>query len=471
LDYYRLFGISRHSDIEDQMTIMGQKITQTQAFLIIGLGQTGLSCARFLLEQGQNVAMMDTRELPPYLDIVQNEYPEVLVQTGGLNLDLMLKSDIIVLSPGVDPRLPEIEAAREQQIEIIGDIELFIRYINEPVIAITGSNGKSTVTTMLAEMAVMAGKQVQVGGNLGIPALALITDPAPDFYILELSSFQLETVSSLDAYAAVVLNISPDHLDRYDDVQQYQNAKVKVYAGSGTMIINRDDELVNSWSSESRNQLGFTLQTPADNEFGIIEQDGVTYLAHGRQTLISVAELHVTGDHNIANALAALALGQAMQLPMTAMIEAVRQYRGLPHRCQLVAQGQGIQWINDSKATNVGACIAAIEGLASGRNIILIAGGEGKDQAFSDLVPVLESTVKGLVLMGQDAQQIADITPISVYQQSARNMSDAVKKAKAIAKTGDIVLLSPACASFDMYNSYGERGDAFIQAVEALCHE
>jgi UDP-N-acetylmuramoylalanine--D-glutamate ligase len=453
------------------MTIMGQKKMQTQAFLIIGLGQTGLSCARFLLEQGQDVAMMDTREQPPCLDIVQNEYPEVLVQTGGLNLDLMLKSDIIVLSPGVDPRLPEIEAAREQQIEIIGDIELFIRYINEPVIAITGSNGKSTVTTMLAEMAVMAGKQVQVGGNLGIPALALITDPTPDFYILELSSFQLETVSSLDAYAAVVLNISPDHLDRYDDVQQYQNAKVKIYAGSGTMIINRDDELVNSWSSESRNQLGFTLQTPADNEFGIIEQDGVTYLAHGRQTLISVAELHVTGDHNIANALAALALGQAMALPMTAMLEAVRQYRGLPHRCQLVAQGQGIQWINDSKATNVGACIAAIEGLASGRNIILIAGGEGKDQAFSDLVPVFESTVKGLVLMGQDAQQIADITPTSVYQQSARNMSDAVKKAKAIAKTGDIVLLSPACASFDMYNSYGERGDAFIQAVEALCHE
>ena len=453
------------------MTIMGQKKMQTQAFLIIGLGQTGLSCARFLLEQGHAVSMMDTREQPPCLDIVQNELPEVLVQTGGLNLGLMLKSDIIVLSPGVDPRLPEIKAAREQQIEIIGDIELFTRSINEPVIGITGSNGKSTVTTMLAEMAVMAGKQVQVGGNLGLPALALITDPAPDFYILELSSFQLETVSSLDAYAAVVLNMSPDHLDRYDDVQQYQDTKAKIYIGSGTMIINRDDELVNSWSSESRNQLGFTLQSPADNEFGIIEQGDVTYLAHGQQTLISTAELQVRGEHNIANALAALALGQTMQLPMPAMLEAVKQYHGLPHRCQRVGQQQGVEWINDSKATNVGACIAAIEGLASERNIILIAGGEGKEQAFADLVPIFESNVKGLILIGQDAQKIADITPASVDQKSARNMTEAVKKAEAIAETGDIVLLSPACASFDMYNSYSERGDAFIQAVEALCHD
>jgi len=447
--------------------MMTQKITQTKAFLIIGLGQTGLSCARFLVGKGYAVAMMDTRMQPPSLDIVQNELPEVLVQTGGLDSDLMLKSDTIVLSPGVDPRLPEIKAAREQGIEIIGDIELFTRYINKPVIAITGSNGKSTVTTMLAEMAVMAGKDVQVGGNLGMPALALITNPEPDFYILELSSFQLETVSSLNAHAAVVLNISPDHLDRYDDVEQYQNAKAKIYVGSGTMIINRDDALVNSWSSECRNQIGFTLETPADNEFGLIEQAGEIYLAFGRQILMSTAELQVAGDHNITNALAALALGQAMALPMTAMLEAVKQYRGLPHRCQLVADVQGVRWINDSKATNVGACIAAIEGLVSNRNIILIAGGVGKDQIFSDLTPVFESAVKGLVLIGQDAQQIAEVAPVSVHQQTAHDMADAINKAKSIAKTGDIVLLSPACASFDMYNSYGERGDAFIQAVEA----
>jgi len=453
------------------MTAMKQQMTQTKAFLIIGLGQTGLSCARFLMGKGHVVAMMDTREHPPGLDIVQTELPEVLIQTGGLNRDVMLKSDSIILSPGVDPRLPEIRAAREQGIEIIGDIELFTRYVDEPVIAITGSNGKSTVTTMLAEMAVMAGKHVQVGGNLGTPALALITDPKPDFYILELSSFQLETVSTLNAYAAVVLNISPDHLDRYDDVQHYQEAKAKVYAGSGTMVMNRDDELVNSWSSVNRNQIGFTLKSPTDNEFGVINEAGERYLAYGHQRLIATTALQVTGEHNIANVLAALALGQAMALPMPAMLEAAKQYRGLPHRCQLVADNQGVQWINDSKATNVGACIAAIKGLVSERNIILIAGGVGKDQDFSDLTPVFDVDVKAVILIGQDAQQISVVTPKPVTQYSAIDMTEAVKQAKTIAMSGDIVLLSPACASFDMYNGYGERGEAFIRAVEVLCHE
>ena len=259
------------------MTIMANKQAQVNTFLIIGLGQTGLSCARFLVEHGHIVAVMDTRDNPPALATLQTELPEVLVQTGGLVNDWMLRSDTIVLSPGIDPRLPEIKIAQEQGIEIIGDIELFIRYVNEPVIAITGSNGKSTVTTMVAEMAVAAGKKVQVGGNLGVPALELITEPAPDFYILELSSFQLETVSSLDAQAAVVLNISPDHLDRYDSEQEYQKTKAKIYVGSGTMVINRDDPLVNSWSKENRRQIGFTLNTPADNEFGLVTENDKTY--------------------------------------------------------------------------------------------------------------------------------------------------------------------------------------------------
>ena len=268
------------------MTMMANKQAQANTFLIIGLGQTGLSCARFLVEHGHIVAVMDTRDNPPALATLQTELPEVLVQTGGLTNDWMLRSDTIVLSPGIDPRLPEIKKARQQGIEIIGDIELFIRYVNEPVIAITGSNGKSTVTTMVAEMAVVAGKKVQVGGNLGVPALELITEPAPDFYILELSSFQLETVSSLDAQAAVVLNISPDHLDRYDSEQEYQKTKAKIYVGSGTMVINRDDPLVNSWSKENRHQIGFTLNTPADNEFGLVIENDKTYLAQGQQKLI-----------------------------------------------------------------------------------------------------------------------------------------------------------------------------------------
>ena len=448
------------------MTMMANKQVHAETFLIIGLGQTGLSCARFLSEKGHVVAVMDTRKVPPALAALQKELPEVLVQTGGLVSDWMLRSDTIVLSPGVDPRLPEIRAAHEHGIEIIGDIELFTRYINEPVIAITGSNGKSTVTTMVAEMAVSAGKNVQVGGNIGVPALELITEPAPDFYILELSSFQLETVSSLDAKVAVVLNISADHLDRYDNEQQYQNAKAKIYVGSGTMVINRDDVIVNNWSRKNRQQIGFTLNIPADNEFGIVKEGNKTYLAQGQQKLIDTEQLQITGKHNMANALAALAIGQAMSLPMTAMLQSICEYRGLPHRCQLVAKQQGIRWVNDSKATNIGACIAAIEGLVTHKNIILIAGGVGKNQQFSELRTIFSQHVKTVLLLGQDANVIAENIPENVVKYHVHDMVDAIRQAKADAVEGDIVLLSPACASFDMYGSYAERGDSFIQAVQ-----
>ncbi|MFT7235140.1 MAG: UDP-N-acetylmuramoylalanine--D-glutamate ligase [Methylophagaceae bacterium] len=443
-----------------------QKFTET--FLIIGLGQTGLSCARFLVKKGYVVAVMDTRDKPPALEVLQAELPEVLVRTGGLSHDWMLRSDTIILSPGVDPRLPEIKAARELGIEIIGDVELFTRYITEPVIAITGSNGKSTVTTMIAEMAVMAGKNVQVGGNLGVPALELIIEPGPDFYILELSSFQLETVSSLNAKAAVVLNISPDHLDRYDNLQQYQNAKAKIYVGSDTMIINRDDPVVNSWPRDDRRQIGFTLNTPKDNEFGLIRDEGQTYLAQGQQKLIDTEKLQITGKHNMANALAALALGNAMALPMGAMLQSISEYRGLPHRCQLVEKQDGIRWINDSKATNVGACIAAIEGLANNKNIILIAGGIAKDQEFSALNPVLSEYVKTILIIGQDAKLIAESVPDNVMQYYCQDMASALEQAKLEAVKGDTVLLSPACASFDMYDNYIKRGDSFIHSVEEL---
>lgn len=441
---------------------------QAKTFLVIGLGQTGLSCARFLVKKGHVVAVMDTRETPPGLEILQTELPEVLIETGRLNYEWMCHCDIIVLSPGVDPRLAEIKAARELGIEIIGDVELFTRYIREPVIAITGSNGKSTVTTMVAEMAVMAGKNVQVGGNLGVPALELITDPAPDFYILELSSFQLETVSSLHALAAVVLNISPDHLDRYDDLEQYQNAKARIYVDSGTMIINRDDPIVNSWSDDHRRQIGFTLGMPSNNEFGLIIEHGKTYVAHDQQKLMDIEQLQITGKHNMANVLAALALGKAMALPMTAMLQSLSEYRGLPHRCQLVAKRKGIRWVNDSKATNVGACLAAIEGLATNKNIILIAGGVAKNQEFSTLTPVLTRHVKTVLLLGQDAKLIAQSIPDDVMQYECQDMAAALKRAESEAVKGDIVLLSPACASFDMYDSYAERGNSFIHEVEVL---
>ncbi|MFW5451161.1 MAG: UDP-N-acetylmuramoyl-L-alanine--D-glutamate ligase [Methylophagaceae bacterium] len=447
---------------------MANKTEQTNSFLIIGLGQTGLSCARFLVQQGYAVAMMDTREQPPSLTIVQQELPEVLVSTGGLISEWMLKSDTIVLSPGVDPRLAEIKVARDAGIEIIGDIELFARHANAPVVAITGSNGKSTVTTMIAEMSVTAGKQVQVGGNLGTPALDLITEPAPDFYIIELSSFQLETVESLNAAVSVVLNVSPDHLDRYDTEQQYQNVKAKIYSGSGVMVINRDDPLVNSWSMESRDQIGFSLHKPQHNDFGLIRQDGKIWLAQGEQVLLAVNDLQIAGQHNVSNALAALAIGSAMALTMPAMLTAIQSYRGLPHRCYLVADHQGVRWLDDSKATNVGACLAAIEGLAGSGNIILIAGGVAKDQDFSPLIEALKIHVKAVILFGQDARLIAEVVPENVHKIDVNSLTDAVTTAQQLASYGDNVLLSPACASFDMFTSYVERGECFGQAVKEL---
>ena len=450
------------------MTTMANQEQYRQSFLIVGIGQTGLSCARFLVSQGYAVAIMDTREQPPALSTLQAELPEVLVKTGGLLRDWLLKSDTIVLSPGVDPRLPEIKDARDSGVEIVGDIELFARYANAPIIAITGSNGKSTVTTMLAEMAVTAGKQVQVGGNLGTPALELIVEPAPDLYILELSSFQLETVESLNAYAAVVLNVSPDHLDRYDSEQAYQDAKAKIYAGTGVKIINQDDPIVNSWSTEQRKQISFTLSQPQDNDFGLINKNAQLWLAQGKQALLAVNDLKIAGKHNIANALAALALGSAIGLPIPAMLTAIQSYRGLPHRCYLVAEDQGVRWLDDSKATNVGACLAAIEGLADSGNIILIAGGVAKEQDFSALTDALKHHVRAVVLLGQDAQLIADVTPDNVQQISAIDMADAVRKAQQIAHSGDNVLLSPACASFDMFSGYIERGEKYAQAVKEV---
>lgn len=436
--------------------------------LIIGLGQTGLSCARFLANRALGIAIMDTRENPPSVQDVKNEYPQVLIKTGGLDQDWLLKADLIVLSPGIDPRLPEIEIARQAGIEIVGDIELFARYADAPVVAITGSNGKSTVTTLLALMAQVSGKTVRAGGNLGTPALDLLEESAPDFYILELSSFQLETVRSLNAFAAVVLNVSPDHMDRYDSLKAYQRAKQTIFNGDGVMVINLDDPIVKGMRQSGRNTIGFSLQQSHGVDFGLMEADGQTWLAEGEYPLLPVEQMKIVGSHNIANALAALALGSAMALPMSSMLSALREYKGLPHRCRLVRQLNGIRWFNDSKATNVGACVAAINGLAGSGNIILIAGGVGKDQDFSELTSALKQSVKAVVLMGIDADKIAKVIPSGVEQIQASDMADAVKIAQSIASEGDNVLLSPACASFDMFNSYADRGNSFEQAVREI---
>ncbi|OUR74270.1 UDP-N-acetylmuramoylalanine--D-glutamate ligase [Methylophaga sp. 41_12_T18] len=450
------------------MTANANHQLQPTNCLILGLGQTGLSCAKFLVQHYVDVAVMDTRERPPSLAELQQNYPEVVVKTGGLDLAWMKQADMIVLSPGIDPRLPEIVAAREAGVEMVGDIELFSRYANAPIVAITGSNGKSTVTTLLAEMAEAADKVIRVGGNLGTPALDLITEPAPDFYIVELSSFQLETVKTLNAFAAAILNVSPDHLDRYDSIEDYQQAKARIFNGDGVMVINREDAVVNELSQMGRNQIGFSLHATEGVDFGLIEQDGQQWLAEGEQALLAVTDMKIVGKHNIANALAALALGSAMALPMAAMLSAIQAYRGLAHRCRLVDKINDVRWFNDSKATNVGATIAAIEGLAGQGDLILLAGGVAKDQDFSTLTAVLAKHIKAVVLFGQDAQQIEQVVPDSVTTLQADTLELAVTMAAEQAVAGSSVLLSPACASFDMFDGYVQRGDAFEQAVQEL---
>lgn len=436
--------------------------------LIIGLGQTGLSCAQFLADHALSVAVMDTREHPPAMATLQQDCPQVLIKTGGLDQTWLLQADMIVLSPGVDPRMTEIRSAREAGIEIVGDIELFARYADAPIVAITGSNGKSTVTTLVSLMAQVAGKNVLTGGNLGTPALDLLGHASPDFYILELSSFQLETVRSLNAFAAVVLNVSPDHLDRYDSVEEYQQAKRIVFNGNGVMVINRDDPVVSEMAEADRIQIGFSMHKSEGVDFGLMQKDGQIWLSEGNEPLLAVNKLKIVGSHNLANALAALALGSAMALPMPAMLTALQEFNGLPHRCRMVRELDRVRWFNDSKATNVGACIAAISGLTDSGPVVLIAGGVGKDQNFAELTDSFEGAVRAVVLIGEDADRIAAIVPASVTLSYAGNMTDAVAKARQLAEPGDNVLLSPACASFDMFSGYAERGDKFEQAVRAL---
>jgi UDP-N-acetylmuramoylalanine--D-glutamate ligase len=431
------------------------------------MGQTGLSCARFLASHAMSVAMVDTREQPPLVETIRHELPQILLHTGGLNQDWLLKADLIVLSPGVDPRLPEIKAAFEAGIEIVGDIELFARFAQAPVIAITGSNGKSTVTTLLALMTQLAGKTARVGGNLGTPALDLIDDSEPDFYILELSSFQLETVTSLNALAAVVLNISADHMDRYDSLEHYIDAKRTIYNGEGVMVINRDDPYVLSMKRSHRQQISFGLSVPHNQDFGLIEHYGEQWLAEGQYPVMPIRDLKIAGTHNISNALAALALGSVMGLSTNLMVAALMEFKGLPHRCRFVRELNQVRWFNDSKATNIGACVAAIEGLADQGPIILIAGGMSKDQDFAELVPSL-SPLRAIILLGEDAAVIAQALPKALEQHQVESMEAAVGMAASIAQRGDIVLMSPACASFDMFSGYAERGEVFESAVMEL---
>ncbi|MDO9372728.1 MAG: UDP-N-acetylmuramoyl-L-alanine--D-glutamate ligase [Gammaproteobacteria bacterium] len=443
--------------------------------IIVGLGKTGLSCARFLGARGVAFAVTDSRAAPPGLAALQKEFPRAPLLLNGLDARALAQAAQIIVSPGVSLREPALAAAQARGVEISGDIELFAQSARAPVIAITGSNGKSTVTTLVGDMAKRAGRNARVGGNLGTPALELLQkNSEPDLYVLELSSFQLETTRSLNAAAAVVLNITPDHMDRYPDLAAYAAAKRRVYHGSGVMVVNRDDPMVAAASAAGRKIFGFTLSEPADTDFGVRVAHGERWLAYGEKTLLPASALRIKGNHNIANALAALALGEAVGLPMSAMLETLKEFAGLPHRSQWVAERNGVSWYNDSKGTNVGATLAALSGLGAtlgAGKIVLIAGGDGKNADFSVLRAAVATHARAVVLIGRDAPLIEAALTGAAPLVHASDMKDAVRKAQHLALAGDAVLLSPACASFDMYSGYEERGRVFAAAVRACLGE
>ncbi len=436
--------------------------------VIVGLGATGLSCARYLHAAGMPFAVVDTRPAPPQLEAFRQLYPDVEVELGKLDADIFNRASQIILSPGIALREPAIDKQVKRGIPVIGDIELFARAANKPVISITGTNAKSTVTTLVGEMAKAAGYHTQVGGNLGVPALDLLqhADEA-DLYVLELSSFQLETTHSLHSTVATVLNITPDHMDRYDTLDDYKAAKQRVYHDCDIAVCNRDDVLTDV---NHEPKFYFTLDEPRAEEFGLRRADNEVYLAFGDELLLAVRELPVAGRHYQANALAALALGHGFGLPFEPMIEVLRTFPGLPHRCQLVRNRRGVKWYNDSKGTNVGATQAAIEGLGehiTGK-LILIAGGIGKSADFSPLLPAMEKYARHVVLIGESARELADMINGRIPISFASSMDEAVHRCDAVAQSGDSVLLSPACASFDMFKNFEHRGQVFSEYVEKL---
>nr|WP_282100746.1 UDP-N-acetylmuramoyl-L-alanine--D-glutamate ligase [Pseudomonas syringae] len=437
--------------------------------IVVGLGKSGMSLVRFLANQGVSFAVADTRENPPELATLRRDYPQVEVRCGELDVDFLCRADELYVSPGLALATPALQQAHARGVKLSGDIELFARYAKAPVIAITGSNAKSTVTTLVGEMAAAAGKRVAVGGNLGTPALDLLSDEV-ELYVMELSSFQLETTDQLNAEVATVLNISEDHMDRYNGLPAYHLAKHRIFRGARQVVVNRQDALSRPLIGEGLPCWTFGLNKPDFNGFGLREENGEKYLAFQFENLMSVRELKVRGAHNQANALAALALGHAVGLPFDAMLASLREFTGLEHRCQWLREHDGVHYYNDSKATNVGAALAAIEGLGSDIDgkLVLIAGGDGKGADFSGLRAPVAKYCRAAVLLGRDAELIAQALGDAVPLVRVDTVQAAVEHSAKLALRGDAVLLSPACASLDMFKNYEERGRVFAQAVECL---
>lgn len=443
---------------------------QTIESVIVGLGLTGLSVARYLESQQREFAVVDSRGNPPNADDLNTDTPR---HFGDFNTPWLNNAKELIVNPGIAVATPEIEEARKSGAKIIGDIELFARELKntKPVVAITGSNGKTTVTSLLDLMAKKSGVNVGTGGNIGTAALDLLNDKDSELFILELSSYQLETTPSLQTLAAVILNVSEDHLDRYDnDIEKYAEAKAVIYNNCEHIICNREDEYSLRFAKEAddKNITSFGLDEPQDGHYGLRQKNEVEWLAKGNELLMPASEVKQPGRHNIANSLAALALGEVAELKMAAMLDALREYAGMEHRTQWLTELNGVNWYNDSKGTNVGATLAALSGLPG--KTVLIAGGQGKGADFLPLQAVIEEKARAVVLMGEDAKKIAQFVNDSIPTVFVNDMQEAVSEAHKLAQgeEQDNVLLSPACASFDMFENYIARGVIFMKEVTKL---
>ena len=434
--------------------------------LVFGLGLTGMSVARYLKRNGIEAVFVDSRREPPALDELHDLLPDVEVVLGDSAAVGLKNINRVIASPGVADSEPLLAAARECGIDIVSDIELFAQEARAAIVAVTGSNGKSTVTTLLALMCDAAGMTALAGANLGEPALDLLEQDEPDFYVLELSSFQLQRTNSLPAKVAVLLNITADHLDWHESEKNYRKAKYRIFKNADAAVIGRADPDIAKHVGNGTRIVSFGLDAPEDGHYGLLQEDGTAFLARGDQLLLATTELALVGRHNQLNALAALAAGELMGLDLSAMLQVLTEFPGLPHRMQLVARKKGIDFINDSKATNISAAVASIESIDG--IIVLIAGGEAKGGDFNDLSKALSERLRAAVLIGSDADQIADALGNEAPVHIASDIDEAVVQAATYAESGDTVLLAPACASFDQFPNYKARGDAFGAAVRGL---
>lgn len=444
-------------------------IASDQFRIVVGLGKSGMSLVRFLARQGVPFAVADTRANPPELATLREQYPQVEVRCGDLDADFLCRAQELYVSPGLSLRVPALVEAAARGVRLSGDVDLFARHAKAPIVAITGSNAKSTVTTLVGDMAKAAGKRVAVGGNLGTPALDLLADDV-ELYVVELSSFQLETCERLNAEVATCLNVSEDHMDRYDGMADYHLAKHRIFRGAKQVVVNRADALSRPLIADNVPCWTFGTNKPDFKAFGLIEEDGEKWLAFQFDKLMPARELKIRGAHNQSNALAALALGHAVGLPFEPMLQTLREFAGLAHRCQWVRGRNGVNYYDDSKATNVGAALAAIEGLGADIDgkLVLIAGGDGKGADFNDLRGPVAQHCRAVVLLGRDAELVSVAIGNAVPKVRVNTLEEAVEHAADLALPGDAVLLSPACASLDMFKNYEERGRLFAKAVEDL---